>query len=529
MNAPPGQELENLPGISRAIREVNAQIARLAASDEAIVFISGEPGSERALAARILHVRSPRASKRFLRLTANWKLPADFGAQVKSAAGGAVFLNLVRDFPVDMQYILLELALDKTFTDPVSDEEISADVRLILTTTMDVSTLCETSQLLPELREVLDHAHIEIPPLSRRREDIPALARFAIQRARETGQTPAESVDRRVLAVLRAYTWPGNAEELLLVVAQAALKASGRVITLNDLPEDFLQKLPSEVWKVAKAIRAEEFAFAATAHDEEGAPEPAPELETLPAPGMADMPTERSAQEAPGIHAAAAESPALETPASTAAPTQPGLPEDEIQRRLAATPGPVEWPAEARHLSEFPTPLPRAAQTPPAAEATAPPVSEAAPAGKDARQAQRSEEILALASRLYSQTAMLARQMEGPLPPRAGREVAAPRGADEFDLLRLEEELLRSLDQILELRRKLALLNERERESANTIRELLMRLELTASPPAEDAETGLLASHLAEVDAIIERITERLPRISVDIQENLRRMLQRGG
>ncbi len=593
-----------LPGISRVMREINARIANLALSDEGIIFLTGEAGTERALAARMIHQISPRASRQFLRITANWKLPPDFSSQIRKCEGGTLFLNLVREFPVEMQYTILEMALDKAFTDPLSGEDVQADVRLILTTPMDLETLCEASHLLPELRDLLSTAHIDIPPLRERREDIPALVRFALQRARETGQSLAESVDRRVLALLRGYSWPGNAEELLLVAAQSAIKATGPVVTLTDLPEDFLANLPPDAFQAAKALRAEEVAEAPppvlSMSDQETSRGEVALAEAVPMPSAPETPiamlsptaeeleamaAARSAEAAPSEEVEPAEQaeggvplePAVaqakpakslssediatveETPPedvaealrremaeeaaagaaspATAAGAQEAVPPGEEAKvePSAAAVEEVLSATEARAsvaAQEVEKPIPDEPETEklspssvlesvPSAE---PPVPQLPPRKSTDRMAQ---ELLALTSRLHTQTSILARQMEGPLPPAGDIASASQRPLDEYDLMRLDEELSRSLDQVLQLRRQLALLNERERESAALIRNLLLRLDLTSPSPAENAETGHLANYLAEVDAIIERITSRLPKISEDIQQNIRRLLGR--
>jgi len=506
-----------LPGISRAIRDINTQIQDYARRPEDLVFLTGEPGTERVLAARLLHRHSPRHEKAFVRILATWHLPPDFADHLAGASGGTVLISLVREFPVDMQYTLLELALDRTFTDPMTGEIRETDVRLILTTALELETLFERAPILPDLREMLTSSHIDIPAIRERREDIPALVRFALQRTRETGQSQAERIDRQVLALFRAYAWPGNAEQLLLVAAQAALKATGPVVTLDDLPEDFVNMLPSSIVTLARSIESTAAITGAGEEEEEEKAEQASEGEGIGAEAPHDAPTP--------------------------IPAEAFISHERVTKQGREAGSASQLPdlkSDAADASETPEMVAEAQKTPAASsEGTRP--EEKLPVGSQpdephdepqSREAETTQEILAIASRLYTQSALLTRQMKGPLPPgpETAREIAAARGTFSHIPEELEEELTRGLEQILALRRQLAILNQREQDSAFTIRDLIQRLELSADT-AEKADAESLADHLAEIDAIIERITDRIPRISEDIQQSIRRILgkkQRG-
>lgn len=488
-----------LPGISRAIREINARIPELARRPNDLVFLTGEPGTERALVARLIHQHSDRADKNFVRIVANWKLPPDFAQQLAAASGGTVFISLVREFPVDMQYTLLELALDRTFTDPMTGDVHEADVRLILTTTLDLETLFERSPLLPDLRDILTRSNVDVPALRDRREDIPPLVRFALQRAKETGQSHAEMVDRQVLALFRAYAWPGNAEQLLLVAAQAALKAKGSLVTLRDLPEDFVGQLPAAMLRAAGSLETLPFAEAeppVSEHDtaEEGvnAEEPSFNPPAFAFSGGAMASSESPATDESPVSPDGAPAGAAEIYASNA--------EEPSDLAIAAALQAAVTNGGAENGGALETP--------------------------EEHEAKAAQEFLSVASRLYAQSALLSRQMQGPLPPASetARDIAALRGTLAPPSPELEEELTRGLEQILALRRQLAILNQREQDSAYTIRDLLQRLEMV-SDNEEKSDAQGLASHLVEIDGIIERITDRLPRISEDIQKSIRRIL----
>ena len=582
-----------IPGISRAVREVNDKIAQFARNPEVLIFMTGEPGTERALVARLVHEMGLRSAERFVRITANWKLPTDFSDRIEEADQGTLFINLAREFPVDMQYTLLELALDQTFTDPLSGETRKADVALILTTSMSLEELNERSPLLPDLRERMEQAHIDLPSLRHRREDIPALVRFALARARDTGQSQALRMDRQVLALLRAHAWPGNAEELLLVSAQAALKAKGETVRLADLPEDFVAHVPDHIWKMAQSIPPDQDSVSSPFPPSElSTEEPAQEYKTrtredfpqeplvpaaFPLPtqeassGLAtqqtasssptppftafqdrwvkDSPSSSSPQKTPpqpdSLKSGFADQETVKIPfskippslhemlpAKMKYPSTPSMADQDTRPGLGQGQGAEASEEENTQGEEMRlrTPAPAsptsASQVPPEIESSSqegvnlkeePPPSSVEEVERGIRQ---------LSSRLHAQTATLSAQFKGPLPraTEVGKKIAAARKWKGVDALSWEEELSGALDAILSLRRQMAVLNKREHETAYAIRDLLLRFDYISAPPSS-SEAEYLASQLSEVDAIIERVTRRAPKVTQDIQQNIQRLL----
>lgn len=527
-----------LPGISRAVRDLNTQIEQISREAHGLAFLTGEAGTERALVARLIHQRSSRARAPFVRISANWKLPPEFAQKIQSASGGTVFLNLVREFSADMQYTLLELALDRTFTDPLSGESKNADIRLILTTSLDMDTLLSRSPLLPELRDLLVRVRLDIPPLRDRREDVPALMRFALARAKETGQTLAEGFDRRLLAALRGYLWPGNAEELLLVAAQAALKARGKLVRFEDLPDEFVTHLPSEVLAIARSARIEEEdtsppvsvgsgeavisgadpAIAAALDPNGSGAENAHALSSLPtpAPSSADRPQSVSSSTGTG----------LPPSRPTSFPPMPGYtpaPAPAMPPSAAASSG-ARHPSQAGDIArELPPALAAAAARAAERELEAAGLSGVDP--NDPRR-KRIETLVLSAARLSAQTSQLASQMQGapPIKPHQPPSLRAIGQLSESDMDKLEKDITLTLEEVLSLRRHLARLNEREREAAATFRDLLVRLQAgNTAPRNEDFQA--LSGLISQVDNVLSNVTQRLPKISEDIQENLRQIL----
>lgn len=467
-----------LPGISDAIGALNEKIAKAAGNDRP-VFITGEMGTERAVAARLIHQFSPRADKPLTKINVSWKLPPDISQYFERTNGGTLMIHLQKDFPVDMQYTLVEMANHGSFADPLSGELIEADTRIILITSVPKAKMLEGNPLLPELKDLLETQHLEIPPLRDRPEDIPALVRYAMRRARETGRSQAEVADPTLLALFRRWDWPGNAEDLLLVTAQAAIACTEeKVLSLHHLPEAFLAQLPAQMVEEVKELAEQEL----------------PEEDTEPRPQpRADDDTQK-------------------------------LDAERVRRALARVP---EVLSGSTH--DMPTPLPLDEHPP--SGTPAPPGQ--AEAGDDSASGSDASRVLNLARRLKAQAALLNRQFTGPLgDERSDQELEhlMSRITDQEAMEALETEIHKGLDLVMTLRRQMAVLNVRQQQNAETIRDLLQRLQLgmgssDMNPVADEeirAETRELTESLRAIDEIVQRVSKEVPLFGSALQDMLR-------
>ncbi|MDX1972869.1 MAG: sigma 54-interacting transcriptional regulator [Candidatus Sumerlaeia bacterium] len=248
-------DLTALPGISEAIGQINAQIQKVAQNAQP-VFITGEQGTEKAFAAKLIHAMSPRANKALYKVSVTNTLPSDFGMRFRQCDGGTLVLNITKSIPIDIQYTLIELTTGNSFADPLTGSTIDANVRFIVTTKITLKEFLKRHEVLPELLNLIKRRHLEIPPLRERPEDIPALVRYATKRARETGKSQATGADAQVLALFRHWNWPGNAEDLLLITAEACLRAKSELISLEDLPQEFISQIPEDLLEAARLVRA---------------------------------------------------------------------------------------------------------------------------------------------------------------------------------------------------------------------------------------------------------------------------------
>lgn len=530
-----------LPGISSIITATN-ELLRAAALNDSPVFITGELGTEKAFAAKLIHQNSARAAFPLTKINVSWKLPADLGAYFAQTNGGTLLIHLQKEFPIDMQYSLVEMATEGLFVDPVTGEEVNADARIIIMTSLDLEAIGGSTPILPELRELLVGQHIEIPALRDRTEDIPAIVRYAISRARETGRATAKSADPQVISLFRQFSWPGNAEDLLLITAQAAIAAKSEVITIEDLPENFLKQVAPDIITKARTV-GNTTGGAVTRDETEQQKTDAFSKQRITSSGM------------PALYSLGqtASPPAQPfTPMKPVAP--PPAPQKPVQQREDSSNDTQELaaaPPAARLDTDFDidethqiTPARgdiRNADTQQTGKSTDPyrtPVPTDAYMLTPARGTRKDDtgtqdvlpRVLNLARRLNSQSKILGKQISGPLAADSTAQVPGlPEGTGVSDaeaLKSLEKEIDRGLDLVMSLRRQMAMLNMRHVESAETIRDLVQRLSYssdTITPVPVDSfevsqDAKMLTENLQTIDDIIKRVSTEVPMLSKQVE-----------
>ncbi len=230
---------------SQAMSEVISLVERVAAS-RVPVLIYGEPGAGKELVAHRIHARSRRRDAPFVVVNCAQK-PAEalseklFGptgaaGRFVEAKGGTLFLDEVGELSPDLQTRLQRALHEASVQDRRGNGE--GDVRVIAASVKHLPTEVSRGTFRADLFYRLNVFSITVPPLRDRRDDIPALARYALARfaARENQPPPALSDD--VLEALMTYSWPGNVRELNNTVERTALVASGGIIKPDDLPDE---------------------------------------------------------------------------------------------------------------------------------------------------------------------------------------------------------------------------------------------------------------------------------------------------
>ena len=254
-------------GQSRVMQNIYKQIGRVAATP-VTVLIRGETGTGKELIARAIYQHSDRANKPFIAVNCaaipetlleselfGHERGAFTGAQsqrigrFEQAHGGTIFLDEIGDLHPNTQSKLLRVLQERQIQRLGGDEIISVDVRVLAATHCDIETAIAEKDFREDLFYRLNGVTIQVPPLRDRREDIPELVNFFIQRdARSLGvETP--SIQSDAIALLSNQPWPGNVRELENAVRQALLLA--RPFAIN---ADHIGKVIAQVRKTAAAL-----------------------------------------------------------------------------------------------------------------------------------------------------------------------------------------------------------------------------------------------------------------------------------
>ena len=242
---------DTIIGSSRHMQMVFKEIGRIAAKP-INVLIRGETGTGKELMARVLHQHSERADKPFIIVNCvaipemlleselfGHEAGAFTGAQGKrigrfeQADKGTIFLDEVGDMTIETQAKLLRVLQEKTIQRLGGTSPIQVDVRVIAATHRELERAIEEKKFREDLYHRLNEAVISIPALRERKEDIPELVNYFIQRqAAELGtKVPALLPEDEVMEMLKQRPWPGNVRELKNLVHKALLAARGYAIT----------------------------------------------------------------------------------------------------------------------------------------------------------------------------------------------------------------------------------------------------------------------------------------------------------
>lgn len=242
--------MQSLSGDSGAMQQVRATIGKLARS-QAPIYISGESGSGKELAARLIHAQSARSSGPFVPVNSGaipetlmeseffgYRKGAFTGADTdrdgffQAANGGTLFLDEVADLPLAMQVKLLRAIQEKKVRKVGSAIEEPVDVRIICATHRNLRECVEKGSFRQDLYYRLNVIELRMPPLRERPEDIPALVEAILLRLHGEG-SPQLSSD--AIKALERYPFPGNVRELENILERATALCSGEVIEADDL------------------------------------------------------------------------------------------------------------------------------------------------------------------------------------------------------------------------------------------------------------------------------------------------------
>ncbi len=243
---------EEIVGTSPALRAVLARVAKVAPTDST-VLITGETGTGKELVARAIHKRSPRASRAFVSVNCAAVPPgliaselfghekgAFTGAQQRHlgrfelAEGGTLFLDEIGELPTETQIALLRVLQEHEFERVGGTQSIRSDVRVIAASNRDLQAAIAAGAFRSDLFYRLNVFPIEMPPLRERREDIPLLVEYFIDRYAKKAGKEFRSVNRKTLELLQAYAWPGNIRELQNVIERSVIVSEKETFSVDE-------------------------------------------------------------------------------------------------------------------------------------------------------------------------------------------------------------------------------------------------------------------------------------------------------
>lgn len=248
----------NIVGSSPALTQVLDTIQRVAPTN-APVLILGESGTGKELIAEAIHRQSRRASESFVKVNlggvsqslfesemfgyrkgAFTGAVADRAGRFELADKGTIFLDEIGDLDLASQVKLLRVLQDQTF-EPLGDSHTKqVNVRVVCATNADLPRLIEEGRFREDLYYRINLITVHLPPLRERKDDIPALAAYFINKQCEANALPPVTLSDDAVKRLKSFSYPGNIRQLKNIVERAVLMSGKSVITAEDI------ELPAE-------------------------------------------------------------------------------------------------------------------------------------------------------------------------------------------------------------------------------------------------------------------------------------------
>jgi len=248
--------IDGIIGKSGVMKEVISVIRKVSHSP-VTVLVLGESGTGKELVAKAIHYNSPRSSRHFTAINCaaipeslleselfGYEPGAFTGALTRkiglfeATAGGTMFLDEVGDLPSMTQSKILRVLQEKEIRRVGGREAIKVDVRIIAATNKDLEKEMKNGKFREDLYYRLRVVTMEIPPLRDRREDIPELVHFFIQRYNNEFGKRIKGVDETAMKALVEYHWPGNVRQVESVIERALLMCESDTIRLKDIKSE---------------------------------------------------------------------------------------------------------------------------------------------------------------------------------------------------------------------------------------------------------------------------------------------------
>jgi DNA-binding NtrC family response regulator len=254
---------ENIVGKSEPMLKIFDLVGQVAAS-RSTVLLQGESGTGKELIAKAVHLNSPRRDHSFVPVNTG-SVPPDllestlfghvkgaFTSAIASKKGlfeiadrGTLFLDEIGTMNLDMQSKILRVLQDRKFMHLGGVHEIQVDVRIIAATNVDLQQQVREGKFREDLFYRLNVITIDLPPLRQRREDIPLLAGFFLDRYSKENALALRRITTETLRALMAHAWPGNVRELENVIERAVVLSTEEQIGPDLLPDSIVGRSAS--------------------------------------------------------------------------------------------------------------------------------------------------------------------------------------------------------------------------------------------------------------------------------------------
>ena len=243
-------------GKAESMQEVFKAIGKISKTD-ITVLIRGESGTGKELIAQSVHENSSRSNEPFIAINVA-AIPHELleselfghekgsftGAQsqrigrFEQALGGTLFLDEIGDMHPELQTRLLRVLSSHEFYRVGGQKPIKSDVRIIAATNQNIEGLIKTGKFREDLYHRLNVFRIELPPLRKRKEDIPSLVKYFLKKSANEIKSDQKDIEDPAMKVLNEYDWPGNIRQLENTCRYITVMAPSASITLDDIPDE---------------------------------------------------------------------------------------------------------------------------------------------------------------------------------------------------------------------------------------------------------------------------------------------------
>jgi formate hydrogenlyase transcriptional activator len=250
---------EEIVGSSAPLRSVLDQVAKVAPTDSTVLIL-GETGTGKELIARAIHKLSKRSRRAFIRVNCAAIPPSLIASELfghekgaftgafqrrlghfEAAHGGTIFLDEIGELPPETQIALLRVLQEREFERVGSSQPVPVDVRVLAATNRELDVAVTAGTFRNDLYYRLNVFPIYVPSLRERRDDIPLLVEYLVERYAKRSGKKIRHISKKTLDLLEAYEWPGNIREMQNIIERAVILCDGEGEPFS-IDESWLQR-----------------------------------------------------------------------------------------------------------------------------------------------------------------------------------------------------------------------------------------------------------------------------------------------